>query len=453
MSKKKKSEDSGSDDLQLSPALRAALQEAASEAAGKPLQSGPNSPLARIIGMFVEETLKAEMGQHLGYEPYERRQSEEQQQERASSSAGSSASRKNTRNGHSKKRLKTSFGEADIRVPRDREASFEPQIVPKYGRLTQEISERIIAMYGGGMTTGDIAEHIGELYQIGIGKNQISEIVQSIEPELRAWRQRSLDSIAPILYLDAMYVKMRRKGRVVTTPIYIAAAYSEAGTLEVIGVWVAPEDFSEKGGESSAFWYEAMQELASRGLKEVLMVAIDGLSGLADAVSAVWPRAEIFPCIVHLVRSTLRHVPQSRRREVAADLRTIYQAPSFEAAERALATVHQKWDRLYGSGLKSWDQQIEMLRGLWRLDPVLRKLVYTTNPIENINRQTRKVSKTRGSFPSAESALHLHTMALQRITLRAQQRQARPDWPKILESLHRSFGNQLPEEWGFRLRN
>ena len=448
---KKEQKGPGAEDLQLSPELKAALEAAAEEAAGTPLQSGPNSPLARIIGMFVEETLKAEMQQHLGYERYER--SHPEQEEESSGAAEKQSSRKNTRNGHSKKRLKTSFGEADIRVPRDREASFEPQIVPKYGRLSQEISERIIAMYGSGMSTGDIAEHISELYQIGIGKNQVSELVQSIEPELRAWRQRPLDSVAPILYLDAMYVKMRRKGRVVTTPIYIAAAYSEAGILEVIGVWVAPEDFSEKGGESSAFWYEAMQELESRGLKEVLMVAIDGLGGLADAVSAVWPRAQIFPCVVHLVRSALRHVPQSRRREVAADLRAIYQAPSFEAAEAALEAAHRKWDHLYASALKSWDQQIELLQGLWGLDPALRRLVYTTNAMENINRQTRKVSKTRSSFPSADSALHLHTMALQRITLRAQARGVRPDWPNILESLHRTFGQQLPEEWGFRLRN
>ena len=448
---KKKQDGGRTADLQLSPELKAALQQAAEEAAGKPLESGPNSPLARVIGMFVEETLKAEMQQHLGYERYERSRTEET--EGAPEAARKSVKKKNTRNGHSKKRLKTSFGEAEIRVPRDRDASFEPQIVPKYGRLSQEISERIIAMYGSGMSTGDIAEHISELYQVGIGKNQVSEIVQSIEPELRAWRQRPLESIAPILYLDAMYVKMRRKGQVVTTPIYIAAAYSEAGILEVVGIWIAPEDFSQKGGESSAFWYEAMQELEARGMKTVLMVAIDGLGGLAEAVSAVWPRAQIFPCVVHLVRSALRHVPQSNRREVASDLRAIYQAPSAEAAQMALAAAHQKWDGRYASVLKSWDQQIEFLQDLWGLDPALRKLVYTTNPVENINRQVRKVSKTRSSFPNAESALRLHTMALQRITLRAYERSARPDWPKILESLHRTFGDQLPEEWGFRLRN
>jgi len=442
-------------DLELSPGLQEALRSAAREAAGKPLESGPDSPLSRIIGQFVEEALQAEMQEHLGYERYQRRvESEEEADDSEDRSIRESKRRsKNSRNGYSKKRLKTSVGTTEIAVPRDRQGSFEPLIVPKYGSLSQEISSRIIHLYGSGLSSREVAEHISELYQIEVSSSLVSNLVQSIDPQLQAWRQRRLEPIAAVLYLDALHVKMRQKGRVVVSAVYVASAYSEAGVLEVVGLWIAPEDFNQTAAESSAYWYEAMLGLKERGIEDVLMVAIDGLPGLAEAVSTVWPKAEIFPCMVHLVRSTLRHLPQDRRRPMARSLRAIYQAPTYEAAELALQQAHEEWDSRYASALKRWDEQMPLLKNLWRHDPVVRKIVYTTNPQENIIRQARKGIKTRSSFPSSESALRLMTMIVQRINHRYHQRQARPDWGAILGSLQRAFKGRIPIDWGLRLRD
>lgn len=447
---KKQNKSKGTEDLDLSPEMQEVIREAAKEAAGSPLQSGPDSPLARVIGKFVEEALQAEMSEHLGYDRYERTS---EQAESAEKKKKSSSSTKNTRNGTSSKQLKTSFGSTEINVPRDRQADFEPLIVPKHGGMSQEIAERIIGLYGGGMSSGEIAEHVRGLYHIDVSKSLVSQIAQSIEPQLRAWRQRPLESIAPILYLDALHVKMRQQSRVMVTAVYIASAYTEAGVMEVVGVWNAPADYTEGAGESSAFWYEAMQELKSRGMEDVLLVAIDGLAGLADAVTNVWPRAEIYPCVVHLMRQALKRVPQSRRRAVAASIKPIYQAPSYEAAELALAEAHEAWDGRYPSVLKGWDAAMPLLKNLWRHDPSLRKIIYTTNPQENVNRQVKKVIKNRSSFPSTESGLRLITMVLKRVTERNAARGVRPDWGTILESLHAVFADRLPENWGFRLRN
>lgn len=431
--------------LALSEQTAALLREGAREAAGHRLRSGPDSPLARLIGAFVEETLKAEMQEHLGYDPHARRAQEE-------STELQSPRRSNTRNGYSDKRLKTSFGETSIKLPRDRSSEFEPLIVPKYGSLSEEISERIIGMYGGGMTTAEIAEHVRGLYQIEVSKSLVSRVVESIEPDLQAWRQRPLQEIAPILYLDGIHLKIRQQGRIRSTAVYLASAYTEEGQLEVIGVWIAPEDFGTGQGESSSYWFEAMQELKNRGLREVLIACVDGLAGLPEAICAVWSTVEVLPCVVHLVRSTLRHVPQTRRRAVAQSLRLIYRAPSYEAAHTALSEAHRQWDSRYATALKRWDTALEALRPLWGYSDALRTVVYTTNPQENINRQIRKVTKNRGMFPSTESALRLVTMVLQRINARNHQRGVRPDWASILEDLHRTFGKRLPDEWGFRVR-
>jgi putative transposase len=419
------------------------LEQTAKEAAGKPLESGPDSPLARLIGAFVERSLDAEMTEHLVYDRYER-QPQFQEEE-------SEPKNRNTRNGHSRKGLKTSFGETRIEVPRDRQGSFEPRLIPKHQRVSQEIAERIIALYGSGMTTTDLARHISEMYGIAASSSLISRVVESVDPELRAWRNRPLESIALVLYVDALHVKVRQSTGVVSTAIYIASGYMESGHLEVLGIWTAPED-SGGHGERSTFWHEALHQLRNRGLQTVLLACSDDLAGLQSALSVVWPRAVVLPCVVHLMRSSLRYVPHTRRKEIARDLKTIYQAQSYEMAEAALEEFEADHGQAYPSVVRRWQSKLGELAPLWQLSPMLRKVAYTTNPLENINRQIRKAIKTRSLFPSNDSALRLITMVLRQINARAVRKGTRPDWPAMIQEAHALFGDQLPEEWGHRLR-
>jgi len=420
------------------------LEETAKEAAGKPMQSGPGSPLARLIGTFVERSLDAEMAEHLGYDRYQRQPPvEEEPVER---------SKRNTRNGHSRKGLKTSFGETRIEVPRDRQGSFEPQLVPKHQRVSQEIAERIIGLYASGMTTTDLARHISDMYGLEASSSLISRVVESVDPELRSWRNRPVESVALVLYVDALHVKVRQSTGVVSTAVYIASGYLESGQLEVLGIWTAPED-TDGHAERSTFWHEALHQLRNRGLQTVLLACSDDLPGLQSALTVVWPKALVTPCVVHLMRSSLRYVPHTRRKEVARGLKRIYQAASYEMAEAALEEFEATDGSAYPSVVRRWRSKLGDLAILWQLSPTLRKMAYTTNPLENINRQIRKAIKTRSVFPSNDSALRLITLVVRQINARATAKRARPDWPAMLEEAHALFQDQLPEEWGHRLRS
>lgn len=418
------------------------LEQKAEEAAGRPLESGPGTPLADVIGTFIELSMDAEMREHLGYPPNEKVKPE----------AGGDSRRSNTRNGHSRKKLKTSYGTTEIQQPRDRTGSFVPKIVERYKGVSPEIEPRIISLYASGMTTEEIAAHVRELYGNAMSKSAVSRIIEAIEPELRSWRNRPLESLAAVLYLDAVHMKVRHSLGVRSTAVYIASAYFESGQLEVIGVWTAASDAGAHGA-SGSFWFEALNDLRNRGLTTVLFACSDGLSGLQEAIETVWPMAQIDPCIVHAVRSSLRYVPYKQRKEVAGALRAIYTAPSYELAETALDTLDVTYRRHHPTVVRQWRELLPRLRSLWALSPSLRKIVYTTNPLENINRQLRKVTKNRGVMPSSESALRLCSLVLRTINDRTQRRTVRPDWPAIVNELHARFGDQLPTDWGHRLRN
>lgn len=429
------------DDLGLPPELQAQLEAAAKESAGKPFSMAVGSPLARIIGSFVEHSLKQELDEHLGYAAHQRKEATEDEP---------STRRTNTRNGNGVKTVKTSMGASQIKIPRDRDGSFTPKILPKHGRVTDEIAGRIISMYSGGMTTRDIAEHIREMYHFEASEDFVSDMVARIEPELKAWRNRLLEPIYAIIYVDALHQKTRHSNGVRATACYIVSGYSESGTHDVLGVWMAPSDHSLGHGESASFWHTVLNDLRTRGVEDVLIIASDGLAGLEQAIEAVLPKAQHIPCVVHQLRNALAQVGAQYKKVIAQDLKTIYKAPTYEAAELALNAFEQKWSDRYPSIVRQWRLLLPRLSVLWTFSPALRKMTYTTNPQENINRQVRKVTKNRGVMPSIDSAMRLLTLVLMNIDRRAKER-ARPDWPEILRELHIHFGNRLPEFWGSRL--
>lgn len=442
-SQKKRSRKEEPDDSNIvPPELQELFYAAVKEAAGKPLSMAPGSPLGRVIGAFVEHCLAEEMEAHLGYAAHERQKVPGTPVE---------SRRKNTRNGSSTKRLKTSMGTTKIAVPRDRADEFAPQIVPKYATMTAEIEQRVIAMYAHGMTTRDIAEHVRELYHFEASENFVSRLTERIDPELAAWRSRPLESIYAILYVDAVHLKVRHANGVASTAVYIVSGYAESGCHEILGIWIAPSDHSSGHGESASFWQTVLIELEKRGCHRVLMVCSDGLTGLSEALASVYSAAHHIPCIVHQMRASLRTVPYQYRKEVARHLKPIYQAPSYQAAETALVAFTATYGITYPTIVRQWETLLPRLANLWRYSQPLRRMVYTTNPQENINRQIRKVTKSRGAMPSIDSALRLLTLVVRKIDQRGTvHHPPRPDWSRIVDELHITFADALPTDWGRR---
>lgn len=422
--------------------LEAYLREIAKEGAGKPLSESltEGSPLKQLIGRFVEIALEEEMREHLGYDRHERLDD--------ASSGESPQRRPNTRNGRSRKRLKTSHGETAIHVPRDRAGEFEPEIVPKYGTLTREVEDRVISMYAAGMTTREIQSHVRELYGFDASEMFVSRIVERLDPMLAEWRARPLEAVYAVVFVDAIHLKVRHQGGVKSTAAYLVSGYGEAGVMEILGLYMASEGYSP--AESASFWHQVLTELERRGLDDILILCADQLTGLEDAVGSVYPQARFQPCVVHIMRSSLRRVPWSERTAVARELKCIYQAATYEQAEAALEHVRELYGRRYPALVRQWTSVLPRLGDLWHYSAPLRKLVYTINPMENLNRQIRKVTKNRGVLPNPESALRLLTLVLTRIDHRNRDR-ARPEWPRMAQELMIHFPERLPENWGLRI--
>lgn len=445
------------EDLGLPENVRQIFEAAVKEAAGKPLSMAPGSPLGGLIGSFVEHCLKEELNEHLGYQPHQRRRAGESKGPSEGSSEGSdsppavASRRANTRNGYTSKQLKTSMGSTEIQVPRDRAGSFEPQLLPKHQSMSSEIEERVIYMYAHGMSTRDIAQQLTELYHFSASKDFISRAVERLDPELSAWRNRALEEIYAIIYIDAIHLKIRHTNGIKSTAAYIVSGYSESGAHEVLGVWIAPSEHSPGHGESASFWLNVLREISNRGASSVLIACTDGLPGLPEALAVVYPQAQHMPCVVHQVRSSLGTVGWTQRRAVAADLKKIYAAPTYESAEGALENLRQLYGARLPRMLAQWEQLLPRLAPLWSYSPALRTMVYTTNPQENINRQVRKMTKARGSMPGIDSAVRLLTLVLREADQKARKKErVRRDWPRIIQELHIHFPGVLPPDWGHR---
>jgi putative transposase len=344
---------------------------------------GPGGLLRQMTKAVLERALGEELTGHLGYAPHER--------------AGTG----NARNGTTSKRLITEAGSVELDVPRDRAGTFEPRIVRKGQRRLDGIDKLVISLYARGMTVRDIQAHLGEIYEVDVSPDLISKITDAVLDEVKEWQARPLDSVYPVIFLDAIVCKVRDNGTVRNKAAHLAVGVDVDGRKEVLGIWVETT-------EGAKFWMRVMNELKARGIGDVLVVVCDGLTGLPDSIAAVWPQATVQTCIVHLTRASLRWVNYKDRKKVAAQLRAIYAAPTEQAAADALdAFADSDAGRAYPAIEKSWRSAWEQVIPFFAFPPDIRKVLYTTNMIESINYQLRKISKTRGHFPNDDALVKL----------------------------------------------
>ena len=378
---------------------------------------GENGLLKQLTKLLVEKALDAELTEHLGHERHE---------------AVANASG-NTRNGKSKKTLKGEFGELPIEVPRDRHGSFEPQLIPKHQTRWNGFDDKIISLYARGMTVREIQSHLQEMYGAEVSPSLISSVTDAVSEEVKVWQARPLDAIYPIVYLDCIHVKVR-EGAVRVKAVYLAIGINMNGEKEVLGLWLAQT-------EGAKFWLQVVTELRNRGVQDIFIACVDGLKGFPDAIEAVFPKAVMQLCIVHMVRHSLNYVSWKRPKEVAADLRRIYTAATAEEAELMLGEFETRWDAEYLPIGQSWRRNWSRLTPFFDYPQEIRKVIYTTNAIESVNMSLRKLTKNRGSFPSDEALTKLFYLALRNIS----QKWTLPirDWKAALTRFTIQFGDRI----------
>jgi putative transposase len=351
--------------------------------------AGENGLLKQLTRALLERAMQAEMTEHLGYVKHD--------------PAGHHSG--NSRNGRSRKKLKGDFGEMIVETPRDRNGTFEPQIVGKHQTRWTGFDDKILSLYARGMTTREIQGHLQEIYGVEVSPALISRVTEEVQDEVRAWQNRPLDEIYPIMYLDALYVKMRDNGQVQNRAVYVAIGINLEGQKEVLGLWTS-------ASEGAKFWLQVLTEMHNRGVKDIFVACVDGLKGFPQAIEAVFRNTQVQLCIVHLVRHSLNYVSWKQRREVAGDLRPIYTAPTAEAAALALDEFAAKWDTTHPSISQVWRRNWQRITPFFAFPTEIRKIIYTTNAVESLNMSLRKIIKTRGSFPNEEAALRLLYLAL-----------------------------------------
>jgi putative transposase len=383
---------------------------------------GEGGLLKQLTTRLIERALQGEMTDHLGYEKH------------ASEGRGSG----NSRNGTTEKTLKTDRGELEIEVPRDREGTFEPQLVKKRQTRFKGFDEKILALYARGMTVRDIQGHLEELYGVEVSPDLISRATEAVREDVVAWQNRTLDSVYPIVFLDALVVKVRDEGVVKNKSLYLALAVTRQGNKEVLGMWL-------EASEGATFWLKVINELKTRGVEDILIVCCDGLKGFPEAIEAVFPNTIVQTCIVHLIRNSMRYVNYRDRREVARDLRTIYTAASREDAERALEVFEEKWRKRHPEIAKSWRANWERVVPFLDFPPEIRRVIYTTNAIESLNSSLRKLIHYRGHFPNDDAVMKLVYLALARFT-RTKWQSRLGAWPNVLGQFAIYFDGRLPVE-------
>jgi putative transposase len=351
--------------------------------------AGENGLLKQLTKALLERAMQAELTDHLGYEKHD--------------PVGYKSG--NSRNGKTSKKLQGDFGEIDLETPRDRAGTFEPKIVAKNQTRFTGFDDKILSMYARGMTTREIQAHLEEIYGIEVSPALVSNVTEAIQDEVRAWQNRPLEPIYPIVYMDALYVRMRDGGHVQNRAVFVAIGVNLEGNKEVLGLWTS-------ANEGAKFWLQVMTEMKNRGVQDVFIACIDGLKGFPEAIEAVFPNAEVQLCIVHLVRHSLNYVSWKQRREVAADLRPVYSAPTKEEAARLLEEFALKWDGTHPTISQVWQRNWQRITPFFAYPNEIRKVIYTTNAVESLNMSLRKIIKTRGSFPNEESAIRLLYLAL-----------------------------------------
>ncbi len=357
---------------------------------------GENGLLKQLTKALLERAMQAEMTDHLGYEKHD--------------PVGHNSG--NSRNGAMTKTLKGDFGEMPLETPRDRNGSYEPKIVGKGQTRWTGFDDKILSMYARGMSTREIQGHLEEIYKVEVSPTLISNVTEAVMEEVKNWQSRPLDAVYPMIYLDALVVKIRDNGHVRNRAIYVVIGVTMQGIKEVLGLWAAPTGNNSEGAK---FWLQVLTELKNRGVSDVYIVSIDGLKGFPEAIETVFPDAQVQLCLVHQVRGSLNYVSYKHRKQVAADLKPIYRANTVEDAELRLNEFAAKWDKSYPTISQMWRGNWEHLTPFFAYPEDIRKVIYTTNAIESLNMSLRKVIKTRGSFPTQEAAFKLLYLALEHI--------------------------------------
>jgi putative transposase len=381
--------------------------------------TGSGGLLSQLAGRVINAALQGELTDHLGYPP-------------GQAPPGGAG---NHRNGSTPKTVHSELGPLELNTPRDRQGSFDPKLVAKRQTRLAGLDERILGMYAGGMSVRDIETHLRSLYHVEIGRDTISRVTDQVLEEIAAWRSRPLEALYPIVYFDALMVKMTEDRSVKTRACYLAVGVNLDGEREILGLW-----WQER--EGAKFWLAVLNDLHQRGVADILIACVDGLSGFPEAIAAVYPETWVQTCIVHMIRSSMRYVAYDDRKPVARDLRRVYAAPNAEEAERQLELFDQSWSQKYPMIAQAWRARWEHVIPFMSLPAELRRIVYTTNAIEGLNRQVRKAIKTRGHFPDEQAATKLIYLALMRAEVKWKKVMR---WTNALRALKIHFGDRIPD--------
>jgi len=377
--------------------------------------------LKNLFKDTLQGILEAELDNHLGYEKH--------------SVEGNNTG--NSRNGYSKKTIKTKYGETELSVPRDRNGEFEPKIIRKYETTSNQLEEQIIAMYAKGMSTRDIEDHMRDIYGIDVSPSMVSKITDKILPMVSGWQSRPLDRVYPVVFLDAIHFKVRKENRIVNKAAYSVMGINMAGQKEVLGIWVGEN-------ESASFWLGVCNDLKNRGVEDILIACKDGLSGFSEAISTVFPQTEIQLCIIHQIRNSMKYVPYKNQKELIADLKKVYQALTIEEAELAFTAFKEKWGKKHPIIIRSWENNWLELTAYFKYPYEIRKLIYTTNVIEGYHRQLRKVTKTKTAYPTDEALVKIIYLA----TMEASKKWTMPirEWKSCISQFAIHFEERLESE-------
>ena len=373
------------------------------------------------IAEFMEDGLETELDDELGYSRYDY----------------CNKNTENSRNGHSSKTLRTSFGDVEVAVPRDRKGEFEPQLLKKnQTSISQDIEEKILSMYAKGMTTGDIEAHIHDIYGVDVSDTTVSRITDKILPVAKEWQQRPLEAVYAVVFLDAIHYHVRSEGHIVKKAVYIAIGIDLDGHKDVLGMWVGEN-------ESAKYWATVLNSLRNRGIEDIFIACTDNLCGFSTAIEAVFPKTEIQNCIIHQIRNSSKYVSYKDLKALMADLKAAYAAVDEDAALMALDTFSEHWDKKYPTISQSWRENWANLSTYFKFPQELRRLIYTTNAIEGFNRQLRKVTKAKSVFPTDESLFKMLYLAMMDITKKWTDR--RQDWSMIHAQLAIYFEDRMPD--------
>ena len=367
---------------------------------------------------ILQEMLEAEMDVHLGYSKGEK----------------PPANSDNTRNGYSSKTVRSELGPVELNIPRDRKGEYNPKIVPKYSRDVSGIEEKVISLYAKGMSTRDIHEQIKELYGVEVSAELVSKITERIVPEIKEWQNRPLEKVYPFIFMDAIHYKVRDEGQVNKRAAYVVVGIDLEGYKDILGIWIGDN-------ESAKFWLGVLNDLRNRGVEDVLIFCVDGLTGLEEAIEAVYPKAEVQRCIIHQLRNSFKYVSYKDLKEFTKDFKSVYTAPNEEAALERLYELKEKWGKEYPYAFRSWENNWDVISPFFKYPPEIRKIMYTTNIIEGLHRQFRKVTKTKSVFPSdgaLEKMLYLASMNVMK-----KWTQRYHNWDQVLNQLLIMYGSRI----------